>query len=447
MVSTPTHFAPGGNAPEVNEPLHVKRRVHVAKFLGFALYWLSLDLAYRYFVAPYFAYSGFVLDPSPAKYAEGLVVGLLVLWALPTRFERISDVIVVLAAVAVILPVALLYGLQDRPREHLLGVVAGYALMDLLRRGRRIRLPVVRGGSVAAMAVAAIGAGGVAAWFIVSGGLAYFNLDPMAVYDTRREVGVVVDQGAMGYVNNWAYKVWGPFLLAVGAWRRQYWLVALGLGLHVFWFGVSSHKSVIVYPIIVLALWVLLSKKMSAYVIPAALAVVVLGSVAVAVWFDGIAWASVVVRRALFVSANNAYIYYEFFTYNPHVWWSNSVLRGVVIYPYDVGPARLIGAYGGTEAHVNNTFLSTGYMHAGWVGVALYGALAGLLLKLADSTAGWRLPVPVAASFVVIPLITTVVGADLTTGMLTHGVAMAILMALLARGGGWYAHQARGAKG
>ena len=53
----------------------------------------------------------------------------------------------------------------------------------------------------------------VSMWFIFSGGLSFFNLDHARVYEFRRDVGSVIDVSFIAYLNNWAYSVFGPFLL------------------------------------------------------------------------------------------------------------------------------------------------------------------------------------------------------------------------------------------
>jgi hypothetical protein len=82
---------------------------------------------------------------------------------------------------------------------------------------------------------------------------------------------------------------------------------------------------------------------------------------------------------------------------------------------------------------LNNTFLSTGYMHAGVWGIILYGVLAGFLFRLIDSLAGRALPVWLVLAVIIVPSRSLLLSADLPTSILTHGIGVAIIILLLLR--------------
>ena len=102
-------------------------------------------------------------------------------------------------------------------------------------------------------------------------------------------------------------------------------------------------------------------------------------------------------------------------------------------YPYDVNPAALIGRYMGTDSHANNSFLATGYMHAGLAGIVLYGVVVGLLFRVIDSLANNGLPPWVAVAAIIVPSQSLLVGADLPTAILTHGIGISIVILFLLR--------------
>ena len=151
------------------------------------------------------------------------------------------------------------------------------------------------------------------------------------------------------------------------------------------------------------------------------------------IWFDSVLPASLFIRRVFFVVANNTFYYYEFFSSNAFVYWSNSITSSLIEYPYHIGPAKLIGQSRGTDAHVNNTFLSTGFMHAGLLGVVFYAVLVGLLFKLIDSISAQGIPVWVAIAVLIVPSRSLLLSADLPTALLTHGVAVGVLILFLLR--------------
>ena len=397
-----------------------------------AMRW-ALEAAYVLLVNPYFEYAGFTLNLSVTKYIEAWIILVVLTVIAPSRVERTSDYLVVYLLVAVILPLLSFFALSDQPRGPVYSVLLGYLLILWVRRGPGIAVPRIAGGFRLALILAGLGAATVSAWMVGSGGLRYLNFDFGSVYDFRRASGEVTGRFGFQYLNVWATKVFGPFLLAVSLWRRWWPLAAAVLFLHLLWFGISAHKSVVFYPLLVGAVWFWVRRVPATGLIPLSLAVAVVAAVIVSKVSGDIMTGSLAVRRAFFVISNNTFAYFEFFSYNQNVWWSNSVLSWLSEYPYDLGPARLIGAWRGTDSWVNNTFLSTGYMHAGHLGVAIYGVLVGFLFRLIDSLSTKGPPVWVCIAVVIVPMHSLLTSADLFTALLTHGVGLSIILLFLAR--------------
>jgi len=82
---------------------------------------------------------------------------------------------------------------------------------------------------------------------------------------------------------------------------------------------------------------------------------------------------------------------------------------------------------------VNNSFLSTGYMHAGLLGVVIYGVLVGLLFRVVDSLSHHGPPTWMCIAAVIVPMHSLLTSADFFTAMLTHGVGASLLLLFLAR--------------
>jgi hypothetical protein len=423
MFSGLNHVAKGGLASR-------KAFVFSSVILRFAL-----DFCYWAFVSPNFAYMGFMWNPDPTKYIESwmLYIGFVIF--APKRLDRPSSLFLVILLFNVIAPLSSFYGLADKNRYHLYMVVLGYVLVSTLRLGRPFRLPRLSEGPIISKAVVLLGVMGVSAWFVLSGGLAFFNLDLTKVYDYRSNAGVEIGVRLMGYVSTWAYFVFGPALLTMALWKKAYFLALVVLTFHVFWFGVSSHRIVLFCPLLVIFTWVWFRRTRSLSFVPVVLSVVVVGCVLSFLLLDYILLPSIFVRRAFYTIANNTFDYYEFFTNNEFVWWSSSsVTFGLLDYPYDIVPAELIGEWRGTYGHVNNTFLSTGYMHAGIAGVVLYGVLVGLLFRVIDSLAFKGIPIWCGLGIMLIPVYSLIISSDLPTALLTKGIGVGMVVLFLMRG-------------
>ena len=395
--------------------------------------WVALEIGYRLFVQPLYDYSGFSLEFNLVKYLEawGLYGALLLLS--PRQLLRPSDYFMTFLLFGLLSPLLIFYSLANQPREHLYIVILGVLIIDIARRGKKIRIPTIKGGRSLTISLLVAGAGIVSVWFIISGGVGSLNFDLTKVYEFRREVGSSINVGLMSYVNIWAYKVFGPGLLAIALWKKHYLLAVCVVALHVFWFGVSSNKSVLFYPFLVFFLWFWFGRTRALSIVPLAMTGIVAAALMLYFLTDHLLFASMFIRRVFFVIADNTFYYYDFFSQNEFVFWSNSITASIIDYPYHINYAELIGESRGTESHVNNTFLATGYMHAGIPGIVFYSVVAGMLFRVIDGVAAAGIPVWVAVAVLIVPSRSLLLSADLPTALLTHGIGIGIIVLLLLR--------------
>ena len=61
-------------------------------------------------------------------------------------------------------------------------------------------------------------------------------------------------------------------------------------------------------------------------------------------------------------------------------------------------------------------------MHLGALGIIVYSVLVGFLFKIIDSISNRGMPVVIATSVLIIPILTLITSADLPTALLTHGI-------------------------
>jgi hypothetical protein len=395
---------------------------------------LTIEFSYLVFVSPLYSYMGFVWSPNFVKWTESWVLFFIVVGIIPSKLSKPSHFLLLILLFNIVIPLLSFYGLANKSRYHLYIVLFGYGLIYIFRRGRLLRIPLLKEGPQISEILILLGCIGVSLWFVYSGGTQYFQIDLTKVYDYRRLSAELIKTGPMGYINTWAYFVFGPGLLTIALWRKKYSIATLAFLLHIFWFGVSAQKFVLFAPFPVLFVWLIFRKTRSPSWVPLGLTVIVSGVLFISLTFNYPYPASMFVRRLFFVIANNTFDYYQFFSDNPWVWWSNSsVTLGLIEYPYDLIPAKLIGEWQGNESHVNNTFLSTGYMHAGIVGIALYGILVGFLFRLIDSFAARGLPVWVVLGILIMPCYSLIISSDFPTALLTKGVGIGLVLVFLMR--------------
>lgn len=405
----------------------------VSFLLASALFRLALDLLYVRYVHPTFRYMGFDLHIELGQLLESwLLVGITAL-VMPHRIVRPSDLYMLMLGFGVIVPTTSQYGLAAEARWVMYMVLGGFLVIAIARRGKRFRVPTLIGGPKAAMVISVVGVIAVLGGIIISGGLRHLNFDLTRVYEYRAEATETIGKGIFGYLNSWGFKVFSLFLLAFALSRKAWPVVLVILGLQTFFFGVSAQKAVLFYPLLVFAVWYFFRRPASAVAVPAGLTFVVVG--AALYWIGtGDGWLpSIFIRRMFFVTANNTFDYYAFFSANEHVYWSNSVFSGWLKYPYSASPSLLIGQWRNTDAHVNNSFIATGYMHAGVAGLLFYCLIVGWMFRLIDSLAGNSVNLWFALAVTVVPMFSLLIGSDLPTGLLTKGVAISIALLFLVR--------------
>lgn len=408
-----------------------KRVVFNASVLVFRA---ALDTMYVTFVYPVFAYTGFNLNFHSGRLLESWLLVALVLALLPKMLRRPSDFFVLVLALGLVIPMTSLFGLSDKPRFVMYSVFVGFCLVCLARSGARLRLPTVRHGTFLALSLSFGSLGLVLIWMSVSGGFALLNFDLLRVYELREEASELIGRGAFAYLNLWVFKVFNVFLFAYALHRRSWILAACIFALQVVFFGISANKGVLFYPLMVFAIWYYLSKSRELAVVPIGLTFVVLASGAFW-WISDIAFlGSFLVRRVFFVNAYNAFDYFEFFETHGFVYWSNSLTSTFLQYPYETGPAELIGEWRGTLGHVNNTFIANGYMHAGLIGLSLYCVLVGFLFRIIDSLATRGTDAWMSIAVTVVPMWSLLLSSDLPTAIMTHGLGVSVLLLFIARG-------------
>lgn len=411
-------------------------RTRLKLLLGYAVFRGALDLGYVTFVHANFAYAGFELDIHASRYVASWMLTLLAAAMTPARFTQAAHLFLAYLSVVMLAPLTSVYGLTSAPVLPLAVSLASYAIV----RGVTAALPTfavprVTRGRVIALALAGAGLTFVIVRMALLGGLGNFNLDLRAVYEFREDQAEIVGGGLFNYVNVWASKVMAPFVLAIGLLYRRWSLVAAALVAHVVLFGVTAHKGVIVYPLVLIGVWLLFRRRPALWLLPVALTAVVLASLLVTSVSGDLLAASLLVRRVFFVPASLTLDYFEFFSQYPIVRWSNSVLEPFFTYPYTVSMSRTIGVWNGSGANANNGFVASGFAHANYLGVLAYSVILGSLLSVVNSVARNFRSQWFAASATFVPLMATV-SSDLFTAMLTHGILLSVVLLLLAAMGG-----------
>jgi hypothetical protein len=359
----------------------------------------------------------------------------------PHLLNRVSDYFLASFLLAIIAPLSSITGLANTGFFPLLVTASVFLFFRVFQYGSILskvmlvpRFTKLSEGRIISLGVAFTSVFVLIIWYFYSGAFRYFNLNLLKVYEFREASAELASVGLFSYFNGWVYKVFSIFLMCYFLLKKRFFLFFLFFCVQVFFFGVSAHKSVLFYPVMVFGIWFYFRRTRAMSLMPLSFIVIIFFCLLLYLLFDHTLAGSLFIRRVFFVPAKLTLDYFAFFSINDFVWWSNSVLEGFIKYPYDFSVPKEIGQYNGSGSSANNGFISSGYAHAGLWGVAIYSFIFSYFLKALDSIVlSSDIPIWLALGMTIVPLRSALISSDLFTTMLTHGLALSFLMILLFR--------------
>lgn len=388
---------------------------------------LVLDYTYHNAVAVTFGYQGFMQGFFLLPYIESWIAFIILLIVVPKRMNRPSDFSVAYLVFVTALPLIVLYPAMQAPSWTLWFFVATVFAICVFRFPKQFKIPGIANGRkiyiIGALSVALV----VTLNLIASGGLRHFNLDLMRVYEIRSNIETLGGSLLLNYLTMWTTKVFGPIIMAICLLSRRYTLAVMVVLLHVVWFGISQHKSVLFYPLLVFLTFKFVRKGVSLSFLPFLLMAVSVVSYLLYYFVGDIIAISFLVRRPLFIPALLTFDYYAFFEQNDFVYWSNSIFRVFMPYEYDESVSTMISRIRGGEGGANNHFLAAGYMQAGAFGLLVYAAITIVILNIFDSFQSKGLPIWFVVAVGIVPMHALFTSADLPVALMTHGLGICIV--------------------
>jgi len=419
-------------------PTKTKSKILFLYVAAYALLWFG----YARFIVPIYGYMGFEWTPNMVKVFESIVVLVLFALSLPSTVKRPSDFFIHVHFLLPVVPMLVLYSASDLPRAYMYFVILAFAVVCL---ARKFKLPKIKGDMIPINRMI-WGLLIIVAIYIISvilyGGLRYFNLNLLKVYEFRN-VAAQNLPGICGYFSPMVSKVLLPFILLLAVYRRKWLVVGLALAGSVMMFALTNHKGPLYYPFLVLGIYYIMyimrSRQRMVQMLLASYILIILVSLAPVLINNSeeteqplsrIIIGSLLFRRACFVPAQLNFVYYDFFSTHPHTMLAQSkLIFGLVEYPYELDSSHLIGYhyYNNVLVGANTGWLGSGYMHFGFPGMLIYAMIISLLLSMVDTLAKRReLGISVAILFT--PFFTLFLSSDLPTTMLTHGLLLAMFL-------------------
>lgn len=394
-----------------------------------------LDISYIVFVSPYFQYMGFDYDLNKYNYIISWVFTLISILLVKEEINKPSDYFFMTAVIAVLIPLTSFFGLANKELlPALISIVSVFFIYVILRTNlvKPFYFKKFANGQMAAFSLSIIFIFILIFWYVVSGAINYINFDFTKVYEYRSKSADLAAIGPMAYVNGWVYNVFIVYYLSYCLLNKKYNLFFLGFLIQIFFYGVSGHKSVFFTPIIVLGIWWYFKRYNSLLFMIVFFNILIVVSLFF-LYLGNIEFPSMFIRRLFFVPAKLFYDYIDFFSQNPKVYWSNSILSFFFDYPYNDKFSIIIGEANESGSNANNGYLSSGFANWGYWGIFLYSIIISFILKNIDYYAKHGLPLWFVLALVIVPLRAFLVSSDLFTTILTHGLLVAMFLLILSR--------------
>lgn len=364
----------------------------LAVCMGYA--WL-LNLDYATVEAPIFGYTGLVLDPPPRMFVSlgYLMAAVPVLW-LPLELRAPSQVAYWWLYVVVVVPLMFVpYHVLGGSWEvlPLPGMIIGlFALLGSFYWVPQIRIPVVhldsRTFTIGWATVAVVSAVFLA---VVVG----FRFElPTDVYELRMSARETTPNASLAaYVAALTQRCIAPVSLAIGIGSRRPLFVVLGLAAALSTFGLAGEKTLLASPVFMLvigALCVWFRRSFGLVLIVILMAVLATNIYEYAV-LDGGVLSAYGPRRVLFVPAHLTSYYWQYYSENPHAFFSNGIVARLFATGDILTPSETIGlAYFGTpDMNANANMWASGFADMGYLGMVLVTVAAGGIFRFIDSLA------------------------------------------------------------
>ncbi|MCL6274276.1 hypothetical protein M3P19_09660 [Muricauda sp. 2012CJ35-5] len=229
-----------------------------------------------------------------------------------------------------------------------------------------------------------------------------------------------------GYTYSIYTKIAIPLIIVLSLELRKLLWTLLGVGYLILFYLFGAHKTVYAGLLIVLVFYrfsylqsVKLMVKFSAGFLIACLILAL-----IAIDYPWI----LTFRRVHFIPTLLDICYVDFFINKP-IYWSESILKSFVEYPYDVRHTNLIGEiyFNRPDMSANNGLVSDGVMNFGTLGVAINIVIISIYFMILNN-----LNIPSKYFGIMVLVIFSFISSSLFTVLLTHGgIALLIVSIFL----------------
>lgn len=361
---------------------------NITIFIFLILYKLLLDLSYIVFIHKNYEYMGFILDLNLYKYVFSLFIFVVIYYMLPKDNDKPSSIFLQLHFIIMIIPMFTIYALMNESNVFfILSMIifsVQYIILKLIPNIKIVRIKE----SKYILYILLIGITFFVYFSMIkANGISLRALNILNVYDIRDGVSYPF---LMTYLVTWQAKVINPFLIAISYMNKNKKLLFTSIILQLILYLITAHKSYLLITIaILIVMKILFSKRDFLKVISQKAALLTTGLIGFYVILTSLTMPSLFLRRLLFIPAQIKFHYYDFFSKNEFLYFSQGTIGGILQlkYPYDMNSANMIGSiyFNNPQISSNTGYIADAYANMGFLGMLLIALIFVFILVLIDS--------------------------------------------------------------
>lgn len=402
-------------------------KIHIVEFYG------------EIYLRQYSRSSGYEFNFNLQRAGIGLAIVIFCATILSFYTKKSSHIFLHIHFLLPFIPMIIFYSFGDGNQIYFLGAIISFFII-LLVVLFPISIPNIK--QISSLAVLSINN---AIWLLLIistlyisiviyfGGLKFLNFNIWEVYKLRRVAAANLPD-IFNYLTPITSKAVVPLLLMLSLYKKNWIGIISACLLSFFIFATAAHKGPLIAPFIIIGAYLVLSSKYRLYLILSAQIIVALGTLYSPLIGDkGHKFGNLTLRRVYIVPAHLNFEYYNFFSENEKVKWSNSkITLGLMDYPYDISVPFIIGKerFNKPDLHANTGWLGMGYAHLGFAGMFIYAIAIGLLIRFTDIVSR-RTSLAFSGTLFIIPYLSLFTSSDIPTMFLTHGLLFIFLFIFL----------------
>lgn len=256
---------------------------------------------------------------------------------------------------------------------------------------------------------------GVIPYLLVYG--AHINLKNLLLVDVYRTRAIMgeLSNSYFGYTYSIFTKIIIPLIIVFGLELKKKIWVLVGIFYLILFYLFGAHKTVYVGLLVVLVFYRFSFVQSVKYIIKYSSLLIVLVTIVAILGYD-YPWI-LSFRRVHFIPTLLDICYLDFFEGN-YLYWSESIFKNFIEYPYDIRATNLIGKtyFNRPDMSANNGLISEGYMNFGSWGVLINTLIVGSYFAVLNSL---KIPAKYFGLFVLTMF--SFLSSSVFTVLLTHG--------------------------